>query len=75
MTHSIPEAVFLGDRVVVMSPAPGRIAEIIPIALPRPRDLDVRETAEFGSIVRHIRQVFKDMGVMASARERITVGI
>ena len=75
VTHSIPEAVFLGDRVVVMSPAPGRIAEIIPIALPRPRDLDVRETAEFGSIVRHIRQVFKDMGVMASARERITVGI
>jgi NitT/TauT family transport system ATP-binding protein len=55
VTHSIPEAVFLGDRVVVMSPSPGRIVEVVDVNLSRPRELDIRESPEFGSMVRHIR--------------------
>lgn len=69
VTHSIPEAVFLADRVVVMSPSPGRIVEIVDVKLPRPRDLDVRETPAFGLLVRHIRKLFTSMGVMNAARQ------
>ena len=69
VTHSIPEAVFLGDRVVVMSPSPGRIVEIVDVNLPRPRDLDIRETPEFGVMVRHIRSLFQSMGVMNATRQ------
>ncbi len=69
VTHSIPEAVFLGDRIVVMSPSPGRIIEIVDVPLPRPRELDLRETPAFGAIVRHIRHLFQSMGVMQAARQ------
>jgi NitT/TauT family transport system ATP-binding protein len=55
ITHSIPEAVFLGDRVVVMTPRPGKVAEIIPIALPRPRGTAVRDDPKFIGYVRKIR--------------------
>ncbi len=55
ITHSIPEAVFLADRLLVMSPRPGRILEEVAVDLPRPRDLGTMTTAAFGAIVREIR--------------------
>jgi len=64
VTHSIAEAVLLSDRVVIMSPRPGRVAEILKIDLPRPRNLDLRETAEFGAYARHIRSIFTALGIL-----------
>ena len=56
ITHSIPEAVFLGDRVIVMTPRPGRIAEIVPIDLPRPRNTAIRDDPRFIGYVKKIRE-------------------
>jgi NitT/TauT family transport system ATP-binding protein len=56
VTHSIPEAVILSDRIYVMQAHPGRIGEVIDIDLPRPRTLDLINTRKFGDIVRHIRE-------------------
>lgn len=64
ITHSIPEAVFLSDRVVVMSRNPGQIDEILDINLPRPRHLSIRETPEFGKYVSHLRGRFAQLGIM-----------
>jgi NitT/TauT family transport system ATP-binding protein len=58
VTHSIPEAVFLADRVIVMSPRPGRIVEIRDIDLPRPRTLDLINSEVFGRHARAIRRHF-----------------
>ncbi len=62
ITHSIPEAVFLADRVLVMTPRPGRIAEIVAVDLPRPRSLDVMSTPDFGAAVKRIRAHFNARG-------------
>lgn len=56
VTHSIPEAVFLSTHIVVMSPRPGRIIDIIESDLPRERSLDIRETPEFMSIAHRVRE-------------------
>jgi NitT/TauT family transport system ATP-binding protein len=55
VTHSIAEAVFLGDVLFIMSARPGRIAEVLPIDLPRPRSFSVTTTAHFGEIVQYVR--------------------
>jgi NitT/TauT family transport system ATP-binding protein len=55
VTHSISEAVFLADRVVLLSPRPGRIRTITPVPLARPRSLDTETSAEFQGIVRRLR--------------------
>jgi NitT/TauT family transport system ATP-binding protein len=62
ITHSIPEAAFLGDRVVVMSPRPGRIVDVVPIDLERPRDLDMLGSDAFGSYTRKIRHLLGPKG-------------
>ncbi len=62
ITHSIPEAAFLADRVVVMSARPGRIKEIVEVGLPRPRDLDMMASDEFGVYTRRIRHLFDAKG-------------
>jgi NitT/TauT family transport system ATP-binding protein len=67
ITHSIPEAVFLADRVVVMSPRPGRVEAVLDVDLPRPRAFDVRETPEFGRHTREIRRLFEAQGVLHGA--------
>jgi NitT/TauT family transport system ATP-binding protein len=66
VTHSIPEAVFLGDRVLVMAPSPTKIQESIEINLPRPRSLEIRETPEFAAYSHRITQLFYQMGILRS---------
>ncbi|PSJ64844.1 sulfonate ABC transporter ATP-binding protein [Mesorhizobium ephedrae] len=55
VTHSIPEAVYLSTRIVVMSPRPGRVTDVIESTLPRERPLDIRETPEFLEIAARVR--------------------
>lgn len=64
ITHSISEAVFLSDRVIVMSPRPGRIVADITIELPRPRKLSMREASSFGRYVAQIRETFQSFGLL-----------
>ena len=56
VTHSIPEAVFLSSRIVVMSPRPGRVAEVIDVDLPQPRVFETREMPEFYALLTRVRE-------------------
>jgi len=60
VTHSIPEAVFLSTHIVVMSPRPGRIYDVIERNFPRTRALDIRETPEFLAIANRVRQGLRE---------------
>jgi NitT/TauT family transport system ATP-binding protein len=64
ITHSIPEAVFLADRVLVMSERPGTIAAIYDVKLPRPRSLRVMSQPEFGELTQTIRRHFYAQGTL-----------
>ncbi len=56
VTHSIPEAVYLSTKIVVMSPRPGRITDVIESTLPKERPLDIRDTPEFLEIAHRVRE-------------------
>ena len=62
VTHSIPEAVFLSSRVVVMSARPGRITKIVDVDLPRPRSEDTRETRRYFELVTEVREALRSGG-------------
>jgi len=64
ITHSIPEAVFLADRVLVMTERPGAIAAIYDVPLPRPRSLDVMAEPGFTDLVKRIRKHFDAQGTL-----------
>ncbi|MGF1621554.1 MAG: ABC transporter ATP-binding protein [Rhodomicrobiaceae bacterium] len=59
VTHSIPEAVYLSTKIVVMSPRPGRVTDIIDSPLPKERPLDIRETPEFLEVAHRVREGLK----------------
>lgn len=56
VTHSIPEAVYLSTKIVVMSPRPGRIADVIESTLPKERPLEIRDSSEFIEIAHRVRE-------------------
>jgi NitT/TauT family transport system ATP-binding protein len=75
VTHSIAEAVFLSTRVVVMSPRPGRISDVIPIDLPQPRGATTREEPRFFELVTQVREALHlghDLERSAPATEEAT---
>jgi NitT/TauT family transport system ATP-binding protein len=59
VTHSIPEAVFLSTRVVVMSARPGRITKVVPIDLPRDRTVETREMERYFQLVTEVREALR----------------
>jgi NitT/TauT family transport system ATP-binding protein len=62
VTHSIPEAVFLSSRVVVMSARPGRITKVIDVDLPRPRNEESRESERYFELVTQVREALRRRG-------------
>jgi NitT/TauT family transport system ATP-binding protein len=62
ITHSIPEAVFLGDRVIVMTPRPGCITRVVEVEIPRPRSIEVMGEPPFGRLTSDIRKLLYGLG-------------
>lgn len=62
VTHDIEEALYVGDKVAVMTPRPGRLRELIDIPFERPRPSDVRTSREFQEMRRHIQQLLREHG-------------
>jgi len=59
VTHSIYEAAFLGEKVLLLAARPGRVREVVPVTLPNPRRLAMRETAQFVELAGHLRRVLE----------------
>ena len=72
VTHSIPEAVFLSTRVVVMSARPGRITDVIDIDLPQPRNEETRESERYFELVTAVREALRRGGAEDAAGDRST---
>jgi NitT/TauT family transport system ATP-binding protein len=70
VTHSIPEAVYLSSRVVVMSARPGRITAVVDVDLPRPRDVLTRESERYFALVTEVRELLRAGGVSEAAFDR-----
>jgi ABC-type taurine transport system ATPase subunit len=73
VTHDIEEAVFLSDRVLVMSAAPGRILRELSVALPRPRETDLVDTAAFLEYVHEIRVLVRQEGLVGIGESQAVV--
>jgi NitT/TauT family transport system ATP-binding protein len=71
VTHSIPEAVFLSTRVVVMSPRPGQIRGTVDVDLPQPRTVETRETSRFFELVTEVREALRSREGEASATDDV----
>ncbi|MEA2583678.1 MAG: NitT/TauT family transport system ATP-binding protein [Thermomicrobiales bacterium] len=75
VTHNVTEAIFLADRVVVLTPRPGRLAHIFPIDLPRPRTIDQTFSSEFIKVVLQIKQTIMHGGFTDPDTNDARVGI
>jgi NitT/TauT family transport system ATP-binding protein len=71
VTHSIPEAVFLSSRVVVMSPRPGRITRVVEVDLPRPRGFDTRENRRYFELVTEVREALRGSDLSSASDGRL----
>jgi NitT/TauT family transport system ATP-binding protein len=71
VTHSIPEAVFLSTRVVVMSARPGRITHIVDVDLPQPRNEETREEPRYFELVTEVREALRGRGLVDASPERM----
>ena len=68
ITHSISEAIFLSNRVIVMSQRPGRVVEDMTISFDEPRKLDIRSTSRFVEYEKTIYDIFRKLGVLSDER-------
>lgn len=64
VTHDIDEAILLADKIVILTPRPGRVKEIININLPRPRNMKVKESPEFLAYRKRVTELFMEMGIL-----------
>ena len=74
VTHSIDEAILLGDEVIVMTARPGRIKEVLPVNLPRPRSVEMIGTPEFGALFDHAFHLIRDEVTKAMAEQNAAAG-
>lgn len=74
VTHSIDEAILLGDEVIVMTARPGRIKEVLPVGLPRPRSVEMISTPEFGALFDRAFHLIRDEVTKAMQEQNVAAG-